>query len=613
MALMEELTAAFPSINGEGSPTVQPPSESAPVMSDGELIQMLDAYWKEADESQKSRQHADDRLWNLYWDKQDFSDKLPWQTKIVLPRTFMSVEQAGQLVKRSLIQAGSWWSVETASDRLKPYEEAVRLLLRAHLKVTQAESLIAQAVKVMLLSRVAEVEVGFDRSPLWRAALTPPTPLTMFQGFLAKAGVIAPPQEQIAHVPTPQAKLSLILKDPKLIRRDPSGRGLYVIARDQVDWATLLQMKEAWRAESLSEITADFVRADEEWAKARQKDETVPQPAFRKRVSLDRVWGTFLDREGNLKLANGCATVANERHVLASPTPNPFFHGHSPYVQGALVRVPFSTSHRSLFEGAAALHEEFNRMVCWTLDAIKYELVQVTEIDPDKLDEESVERLKEGIKFGLSLVRRANAPAGAAITPVTLGSMPAEIGAVLQLLDRELQAGTAVSEMKLGVGPTKGQPTLGELQLREGASGSLFDGLARDLEDTFLEVLLERSWQTILQYQQPSDPLVQSLDPRIGQLLGSLSLGQRLHLIQDGFAFRVHGLSAMLARNLDRQNLIGMLQVIAQSDALMQAFFQQFDPNKLIQILFTLFGQDPKAIEREPGSVEAPPQAMGGM
>ena len=57
----------------------------------------------EAEDATRDRRQAADELWSLYQNRQDYSRKKDWQSKIFVPKVFMSVEQATSVVKRAIM------------------------------------------------------------------------------------------------------------------------------------------------------------------------------------------------------------------------------------------------------------------------------------------------------------------------------------------------------------------------------------------------------------------------------------------------------------------------------------------------------------------------------
>ena len=68
----------------EPLPTEEP--TEVPGMSDDEVLRAVQAYKQEADDARRSRLALNERNWLAYYGQQDFSGKLPGQSREVIPK-----------------------------------------------------------------------------------------------------------------------------------------------------------------------------------------------------------------------------------------------------------------------------------------------------------------------------------------------------------------------------------------------------------------------------------------------------------------------------------------------------------------------------------------------
>ena len=92
------------------------PSPQTPVMSDDEVLRAVRAYKDEADQARQSRMKLNERNWLAYYGQQDFSGKLPGQSREVIPKVSESVEALAAFVKRGLTEYGNWFSVKVPNS-----------------------------------------------------------------------------------------------------------------------------------------------------------------------------------------------------------------------------------------------------------------------------------------------------------------------------------------------------------------------------------------------------------------------------------------------------------------------------------------------------------------
>ncbi len=119
--------------------------------------------------------------------------------------------------------------------------------------------------------------------------------------------------------------------------------------------------------------------------------------------------------------------------------------------------------------------------------------------------------------------------------------------------------------------------------------------MARTIESRFLEVILTLVWQTALQNMD-----FMSIAGEIGQETASMLTARKEDFRNSKIRFRVRGISGLIDRQTELNNLLAMLQTISQNELLMQKFMERVDMGKLLERMFKLFGVNESAFKISP-------------
>jgi len=83
-------------------------------------------------------------------------------------------------------------------------------------------------------------------------------------------------------------------------------------------------------------------------------------------------------------------------------------------------------------------------------------------------------------------------------------------------------------------------------------------------------------------------------------MLSRLSPAERFAKLAQGCSFRVHGLSATLARVRDFQKLAALMQMTGSNPLLLQAFVRRFSGDKILTHMLKTLNINPEHIEQDP-------------
>lgn len=589
------------------NPDVEPKVEEKHIDDKTLIATVLDSYRVEAQHARESGPSPRDQIWrenwDRYWGRYDHSGKASWQAKYVMPETPQFVDRWAAAMREALTQGGRWFTAvdETGqSNEMTPHiERYVDVLLsragRTHDgHVTDFASVFEDQMKLgALMACCASVTYSETLEGGWPAVNS---------------------------------------VDPREYYADAQGRNLYRLRRYTVDKHRLLAMAQEkdgsgeplYDVDAIVELHADI---DEQMRNERERssghgqgDSGVPG---REPITIDEWLCTVLLPDGTVAAENALVVVANERHVIRGPEPNPFWHQRDWMVFTPMVTVPFSVYGRTYAEEWSDPADAFVELTNLIMDGIFTTTMNAYAAQSEMLKDPS--QLEGGLYPNVVFDLEEGMSPRDFMKAIDLGSLPGEAITVWQALKQEMREGAKLSEIALGQVPPKGDITATEVNQVSQSGSAMVRSMARTIEARFLEPVLTLLFQTGLQHMDfQDDQLRAELGPETADMLQARKEEFRDRRIR----FRVRALSSLVDRQVTLQGLLSMLQTFAQNDLLMQSFLEKHDVGRLTDKLMELFGVDGldfKISERErminqvmaalqPGQPgEEGPPAPGGM
>jgi hypothetical protein len=463
---------------------------------------------KEAEDATRERRNAADELWNLYQNRQDYTKKKDWQSKVFVPKVFMSVEQATALVKRAIMSPRRLFKITPINPDDETAKEAqtdVDRVLKRALKESNFATSYAETMKESFI-----VGLGVPKL-LWERGLkfvSVPTS-KFYRDPDWKSGSSEPPKYDIEEKEMDLAEL----KDmAKRINAD-SGKNVYNIAE-------INKIKEDQR---------DVAKETEERVRRGLSDHNKTD----KRVKVLEFWGSIVDKKNNTVKKNQLRVIANEKYRIRSQD-NPFDHQKAPY----LPVTPIIYPHRgawgvSLVEPIVKMQYAFNNIINLAIDNLNFSINKVFEYQPSNLlNPKSLTQLYPG-----KLV--AKHTSAEAVREVRTTGLSQDSFMVMELLQRETEKGTAITEFLMGT--TGKSKTATEAELKTAQAQGLFDTIARDIETNSLAPLIEMCFELLIQFGIIPEEL------------------------RGRYKFDVGGLSLLLVKREQLQNIKEVLALALQS------------------------------------------------
>jgi hypothetical protein len=571
--------------------------------TDWYAIKVIQECKQEASDARASRIAKNRRNRDVYLSRQDWSGKKAGQSQQFLPKVPVSVEQMASFIKRGLTMFGNWFSVDLAPDMQQMMSESDCVnILNAFLENLWStnnrdlsfSTIASDAVKVGLLESLMIFKVHGSMKMCRRYKVNKTVTL---QGNQAAYGE---PEMQMEEYPEWRLRIDLIRPEDYYV--DPTGRGLYEIHRVERDLHEIVALVDEgiYDRRAVNElIDVDFGRPldEERTDKDRAQDEAI-NPAMRKRVLLDEFWGTMLDTDGTILHRNVVATVANEKYLIRKPEANPFWHQKSPFVVTPIIRVPFSEWHKALYDDASELNLAINEMFNLMLDGGMASVWGIKQVKIGQLEDPS--QVAEGIPQGSTLaVKDTMAPGDKVVEVVAQGQVPQDALAIFQFLNNEFAGAALTNELKMGNLPTKQVRSTEVVEASQSQAVTL-DGMIGDMEVNGFDEILNRAWSVILQNADdiPSDVLVNLSNKQTAVAIMDASPQERFATFQGLMKFKARGLSQTMSRAREFQKLMAMLQTVAQSPLLMQAFMKEYSTPRVLQQIMKTLNINSTALEK---------------
>ena len=562
------------------------------------VIQAVNRYRHEAEDAKIDRVIKNRSNRDMFLGRQDWSHKQEGQSTEFIPKVPVAVEQMCSFVKKGLITFGDWFSIDLDRSLSLVVDGAqIREVLKCFLndlwernnKSNRFHLVISDAVKQGLLESLMILKVHGGMMPFREPIFTEGDRATRTDNTLE-------------FNETKVWRLRIDLVPFEDYYPDPTGNGLYEIHRVERDLHEIIEAAEdgMYDMDAVKQlIGSSNQRSDDE--KRRDQDRNQPEttpPGFRKKVVIDEFWGTLLNDDGTVAMRNCVCTVANERYLIRPPEPNPFWHQGSPFCVAPLIRVPLSVWHKALYDHGSDLNRAINELFNLMIDGGLASVWGIKQLRMEDLEDPS--QVAGGVKQGTTLIVKQTLPHnGKVMETVATGEVPRDAMAMYEAMNREFNQAVLTNEMKIGQLPPRRVLATEVVEVTQSQAVTL-DGIVGDLDD-FMSSILRKSWLTILQNADdvPNHAWTSILDRRVAMMIMRASPEERYALFADKSQFRVSGLSATLAKAMDFQKSIALMQVVQQNPFLGRAFAVKYSADKHLRKLMNYLNMNPDDMEKD--------------
>jgi len=545
-----------------------------------EIVQTIKSYMHEAGQARQLRMTQNDKNFDFYHLRQSYSHKRRGQSQEFLPKQSMAVEQITAFLHQGLVDLGEWFSAEARFGNKNPLlsnNEVERLLLR-QLSNAGFYNYVQDALKSGLLGSlmIAKIDGVRVQKPKFF------TRRVLADKHSDKRKTQLMKKKESAW----QLRLGLVRQRDMFL--DPTGEGLYKIQRIEMDMWKLIKMAEEnptiYDVKEVENMRASIMEASLERTRAAsEKNQLVTDSNFRHRIVINECWGTILNSEGKVLYENVVCAIANDRFLIRKPEPYPTWMNSDPYVIAPIIRVPNSVYHRALMDAPTEINQALNEIYNLNLDAGIQSVFGIKQLRQDLLEDPA--QVSDGIAPGDTLlVTPAVQPGQKVLERVDTGSLSSEGINIFNLTQAEFNQSALTNDLRLGVLPSRAVKATEVVESSQTLT-SIFNGIAKSIEEDFIKPILEKSWNMIMMESDDldSDEVVAILGKTKAEQFSKMPKEERFAKTTNGNQFKVFGITETLNKMKDFRKLTAMLQTISSSDVLTQEFSREFSFSKFLK------------------------------
>lgn len=582
-------------------------------LTDQQIITYITDCRGEADEAKRERTDRNKDNYDMFHLRHDFSHKKDGQSREILSKQSMAVEQTKATFQQALADFGDWWSAEVcypdaeAMMKIRPHE--ITKLTNYMLECTRYYSHVGNSVESALLASLAITKVTGKMMPKPK--------------FIAKKKGRGPSLKRwVEKIDNKTWELDFQCIRAANYYPDPNNEKnkLYEIEDSWVDFHELKAIAEADEDFVLPDglVSQGVDETEQTFDKARETGQSTPTAGPRLKVKLTEFWGTIVHpTSGEVVFENVQAIIANDKDLILKPRPNPLWHQRSPYVVSPLLEVSNSVWHKALMDAPTqhnrALIEMYNLMV----DAAMMQVHGVSQIRSNWLTNPA--QVSDGIGPGTALDTNSQCPPGGKVMePLTQVTIPAEVFSVFNIQGQEFYSSALTSDLRSGITPSREQKATAIVEQSQTIT-SVSTGMSKNYEARQITKELELGWQTVAQHWGMIDReiFISLFGAQRGAELADLPAEEVFASTVNGVRFRVFGITQTLGKAQDFRKLTTLLQTIATSPPLLEAYVAKYDLGKTLGEIMTALDIDkhkleiPEEVQRTMGAQEEPtPEPM---
>lgn len=567
-------------------------------------LEISKRYRLRAERNQALRRSYNGTNWDLYYQRQDWSHKRPWQSRIFLPNFAAGIRQNIATLKRGLTDSDDWLSVEYVGLGEGLLEEAqIRHLLLFYLDrlfipgnrpdstrslaSALGDGLLHAALESLITAKIYPVEIAQTHYRIEQVNEDAGEGVHILYEFAGK---------QLSSIEERLIRLAIDIIPYESYLPDPSSACLFDIHRVRRHISQLRDNPE-YDPDVVDVLYQKAVKREED--QYRQRRAAAPTSVLDDPyiVVVDEFWGDQVNEQtGGLLERNGLWTVSN--NLLLRPfTKNPLWHGRRPFVSTWLEGTRTADTQPAVADRVADVVRARNELTSLMLDGAFAEVWGVRQLRTELLEDDS--EVQDGVPQGYTGVLRAGVPPNTKFMErVDTGAIPQLSVEMVRDMDASFQVGIGTPSTAQGQLPPR-QVKATEIVETMQASGAHFESIAATIEDDWLEPLFELAWQTLLQYvddlREPE--IIQILGPELTLRLQDMTSAERFQVLRD-VRFRVRGLRGVAAKQREFTKILTMMEAVSTHPALAELFDRTMEISKLFADMVRGAGLDPEKYRR---------------
>jgi hypothetical protein len=539
-----------------------------------------------------------DDCWAAYRMMQDVTKKKKWQSKVYVPELYPAIKKAASLLKRLLLRARRIFDIQDplneGQDSLETTGQEVSL--DYWLNMIKWVNTLVLAIESGLVFGIWVVKLWWEPKDKSTVELNRSNAVEYIDGILTR--VINLSLDKVTYE---SSGLAAAVIDPRRVWFDYANT--FIIEESSIP---------LWQLEELSkpgpndeEPTYDPIQVkklrDTDYGAdsneiTRLQSLSILQTSnkFQKMVHLYEYHGPQFDINGKLIKKRARLVLANKQYILNPHRNDPAFNffgsleGNPPYIKGGPIELLFRNEGISMIEGALSLQKALNSLIQMSMDGLLWKLNKMFQVNPDDVRNPDVlTNLAPGRPIFTSSRDQI-------VREIQISDIPQGSFAIAEILKRATQNADFVSDFLLALG-SKADTTATEVQVKTSEANSMWEGIARTIEDNLIVPFVEMARQLMILYWDDfRDPVLQEIAKKYGLPFNSNTREERIGFLLKNVKIRSRGVSSYFQKMEELKLLIDFLGVISKIPGMAQrlklkkiadriiGYFSFQDPQELV-------------------------------
>lgn len=561
-------------------------------MTEKEIIDFILACKAEAKEAKTKRMRLNRANMRAYHLDHDFSHKMAGQSVENLAKQPMAVEQIKSFFQQALSDVTDWWKCEAKSDKMAEKllirPEEIQKLMNHQLQESKFYAHVGNAMQTALLNSLIISKEGGK-------LVAKPKYTVREEGKgkdLRKKVLMSDDVTWCSHQEIVRAED---------FYPDPTGKGLYQIEDMHLD---LHEVRKAslgsdaiYESGKVAEIKGGTTDAEQRTRMQAETNQNDAPESHRPKVTVTEFYGNILNKAGDVVYENVTAAIANDKTLIRKPTENQNWHQRSNYIVAPLIEVAGAVWPKALMDSPTQINGALTELFNLVLDAAFKSVHATTQLRVSALEDST--QVSNGVKAGTTLLVNENLPPGAKVMePVDTADVPNDAITILNLLQQEFNAAALTNDLRQGVMPFR-QVKATEIVEASQSITSMFQGMAKNVEEHFILPTLVLKWQIIAQNLDLIDKeeLVSLFGEERGTEIHQMDPEDIFASTVNGVRFAVFGVTQRLAKAQNYQKLTTLLQTVSASEPLLEAFMKKYSVDKFLGEVMTSLDIDKTKLE----------------
>lgn len=503
------------------------------------------------------------RDYNQYHGLIDDKDKMPWQSRVHVPKARTAVDIASARIVSALWSNDDFFDIFPYTKRDDNLVDTAKKIVKWQFWKRGVREGLRTAIKNALICGFGPLKVTFENKAEPAADLQSQSQT----GVKLKRGLRVDPIIPTDFWVDPTGRNRFVIHRTKRTLSD-----LWSLAQPTVDPATGMQIPPVYDPTVVAELTPGMQDVEREVQSSLIRRDT-PYLASDQALDVYEYWGDIYDPKNGIVLYRNvvCTWVGKGKvRIIRKPQKNPFWHGMAPFIVVSPGLAPHELYGWGLIRSVTLVQDGVNQIFNLMMDKAKLQVPNVV-IYPGHIKNAAEEFQGDTVPFKPGKIWQGKDPANPPIQAVEgFQNITSQDVELFQILNQIYDTATGVNEFATGTQTSTNRKTRTEVEIRAGATQAVFNDSAQHIEENSLSDLIKMVYLLTLQFadQYTQDSLVRMFgdsERSMSILMGiqSMTPEQRWQELFLDAEFRVTGVSLSITRNDRLQRINGFIQSIS--------------------------------------------------